>query len=139
MAITGVGTRFYKRVNDSWQSLAEVENITGPGGSRETVDTTHLATEGGYRTFIAGFRDSGTVDFVMNFERSEYELMKDDFESDDPQDYMIVLPDADNTSFIFQGLVTEIPLTIPPGDKVTVNVSIKISGPVTLDSGSASV
>jgi len=139
MTITGVGTKFYRWDGSEWKALAEVENISGPGGSRETVDTTHLATEGGYRTFIPSFKDSGNVNFLMFFNRDDYELMKDDFESNDLQDYMIILPDAEATSFMFRGFVTELPLTIPPGDKVTANVTIKISGAVSIGTGTGSV
>lgn len=138
MAITGKGTQF-RRWNSGtgqWDSIAEINNITGPGMSRGTIDTTALDTVGGYRTFIAGFRNPGTVVLAMNFTRDTYEQMKLDFESDDPQSYEIILPDDDNTTLEFEGLVTELPLTIPPDDKVTVNVTIQISGGVESESGS---
>lgn len=138
MAIAGVGTEFRRWSGSAWEKIAEVNNISGPTMTRETIDTTSLDTTGGYRTFITGFRDGGQITFAMNFTRDEYETLKSDFESDDLQDYEIVLPDDDNTSFEFQGLVTEIPLTIPPGDKVTVDVTIKISGEVNINSGSGS-
>lgn len=140
MAITGVGTLFrrWDSAGSSWVSIGEVNDISGPGMSRDTVDTTHLGTAGGYRTFIAGFRDPGTYTFTMNFNRTDYETLKADFESDTLQNYEVILPDPDNTSFEFEGLVTEIPLTIPPDDKVTVDVTIKISGPVDINSGAAS-
>lgn len=139
MAISGVGTKFYRHDGSAWSEIANIENISGPGASRETIDTTTLGTTGGYRTFIAGFRDAGTVDFTMHFTRDDYELMKTDFESDELVDYMIVLPDDDSTSFSFQGLVTEMPLDIPPDEKITADVSIKISGEVTIESGSQSI
>ncbi len=140
MAVTtGIGTKLYKWSGSSWEALAQITDISGPGASRETIDTTTLDTTGGYRTFIAGLRDSGTVSFTMNFTRDAYELMKDDFESDDLQDYMIELPDSENTTFHFQGLVTEMPLTIPTGDKITADVTIQISGQVTIESGSQTV
>jgi predicted secreted protein len=97
-----------------------------------------LATEGGYRTFITGFRDAGTLTFTMNFTRDSFELLKTDFESDDAVDFELVLPDEDNTSFEFSGLVTEMPLTIPTDDKITNSVTIKISGAITVNSGGAS-
>jgi predicted secreted protein len=140
MAISGVGTQFRKwnATSGEWEAIAEVNNINGPGMSRDTIDTTALDTEGGYRTFIAGFRNSGTVTMGMNFTRDGYEMMKNDFESSNTQNYEIVLPDAEVTSLEFEGLVTELPLTIPTDDKVTVDVTIQISGPVALESGSGS-
>jgi len=140
MAISGKGTAF-RRWNSStgeWEDIAEITNITGPGMTRDTIDTTALDTTGGYRTFITGFRNPGTVTLTMNFTRDGYEQMKTDFEDDDTKNYEILLPDDDNTSLYFAALVTELPLTIPPDDKVTVDVTIQISGQVTLESGSGS-
>lgn len=138
MAISGVGAQFrrWNSIDGAWETIAEINNITGPGMSRETIDTTALDTSGGYRTFIAGFRDSGTITMSMNFTRDGYETMKDDFEDDNAQNYEIILPDSDTTSLEFEGLVTECPLTIPPDDKITMDITIKISGQVTLESGS---
>lgn len=138
MAISGVGTLFrrWNSTTGAWENIAEITNITGPGMSRESIDTTALDTDGGYRTFITGFRNAGTVTLAMNFRRDEYETMKTDFESDDLQNYEIVLPDDDNTSLEFEGLVTELPLAIPPDEKVTADVTIQISGQVNLESGS---
>ncbi len=132
MAVAGVGTQF-RRWNistGSWEAIANITNISGPTMSRDTIDTTALDTVGGYRTFITGFRDGGTVTLTMNFTNAGYTAMKNDFESDTLQNYEIVLPDAENTSFEFEGLVTELPLDIPPDDKITCTVTIKISGQV---------
>jgi len=135
--ITGLGAKFY-RWNDStnaWDIISNINNITGPGKSRKTIDTTCLDTEGGYNTFIAGFRNPGTVVLAMNYTRDGYEQLNDDFESDTMQTYQIVLPDVDHTALVFDGLVSELPLTIPPEDKLTMNITIQLSGPVELGSG----
>ena len=137
-AFAGVGTVFKRWTGTAWASISEINSITGPGMTRDTIDVTSLDSTGGYREFITGFRNAGTITLAMNFTRATYEIMKTDFESDTPSNYEIVLPDADNTSLEFEGLVTELPLTIPPDDKVTTDVTIQISGAVTLNSGSAS-
>lgn len=135
-AISGVGTKIrrYDPVS-GWADLAEVNNITGPGMTRDFIDVTSLDSIGGYREFIAGFRDGGTVTLAMNFTRATYDLMKADFESDADVLYEIILPDPDQTSLEFMGLVTELPLTIPTDDKVTADVTIKVNGEVTVNSG----
>ena len=135
-AVAGKGTLFRRWSGTAWVTIAEVNTITGPSMSRDTIDVTSLDSTDGYREFIAGFRDGGTVGLAMNFTRASYETMKDDFESDTLQNYEIVLPDAENTTLEFEGLVTELPLTIPPDDKITADATIKISGAVTLNSGS---
>jgi len=97
-----------------------------------------LDSVGGYREFIAGFRDPGTMTLSMIFRRDSFNTMKTDFESDTLQNYELVLSDAEVTSFEFEGLVTELPLTVPSDDKITMEVTIKISGEVTVNSGSGS-
>jgi predicted secreted protein len=135
-AIAGVGTHFRRYDTSSgWADVAEINSITGPGMTRDFIDVTSLSSVGGYREFIAGFRDGGTVTLAMNFTRETYDLMKEDFESDDDVLYEIILPDPDATSLEFMGLVTELPLTIPTDDKVTADVTIKVNGQVTVNSG----
>lgn len=138
-AISGVGTLF-NRWSDGgqWESLAEVNSISGPTMTRDFIDVTSLDSTGGYREFITGFRDAGTISLTMNFTRATYDLMLADFESNDLRNYEIILPDDDKTSFEFSGLVTEVPLEIPTDDKITANVTIKISGQVVVNSGSGS-
>ena len=137
MAKTGIGAQF-RRWNVStgeWDDISDILTISGPSMSRETKDTTVLGTTGGYRTFIGALRSGGTIVFGMLFDRDTYEQMLTDFEDDDPQNYEIVLPDDDNTSLEFEGLVTELPLTISE-EPMQCDVTIKITGSVNLESGS---
>ena len=141
-AISGLGTKFLRwdssapAGSSDWQAIAEIISISGPTMTREFIDVTSLDSTGGYREFIAGFRDGGTVTLNMNFTSATYADMKDDFEDRDSQFYEIVLPDENNTSFEFEGLVTELPLEIPTDDRVTANVTIKVVGKVEVNSGS---
>ena len=137
-AVSGKGTLFRRWTAGDWVNVAEIKSISGPSMSRETFDVTSLDSTDGYREFKASFRDGGTVTLAMIFRRDTYDQMKDDFESDDLQQYEIVLPDDDSTSLEFEGLVTELPLDIVPDDAVTVDVVIKVSGVVDVDSGSGS-
>jgi len=137
-AISSVGALLKKWTGSAWASVGEVINISGPMMSRETIDVTSLASTGGYREFIAGFRDPGTLTFTMNFTRSDYDTMKTDFESDTEVDYEMILPDDDVTSLEFSGLVTELPLNLDTGSQITCNITIKVTGQVTVNSGSGS-
>lgn len=137
-AIAGVGTKFLRWSGSAWQAIAEINSITGPSMSRDTIDVTSLDSTGGYREFITGFRNAGTVVLAMNFTRATYEQMLDDFEEEDAQTYQIILPDSENTSLSFEGTVSELPLTIPADDKVTADVTIQVTGKVYIDSGTQS-
>jgi len=142
--VVGKGTEFRRWNADAtssagaWEKIAQVKSIDGPSKSRETYDTTTLDTEGGYRTFGASLRDSGGISLSRNFTRESYELMNNDFEDDSPKNYAIVFPDVEATTFEFEGLVTEMSLGIEVDGLITSDVTIKISGPVVLNSGSGS-
>jgi len=134
--ITGVGTQFqrWNSTSSAWESIGGITNIGGPSASRDTHDTTALDTSGGYKTFVSGLRDSGEVTLSLIFDHVGYELLKGDFDGDDPQYYQIILPDTNQTSFMFQGLVTGLPLTIPT-EVITYEATIKLSGEVTVGTG----
>jgi len=136
--ISGVGTQFerYNTTLNAWEEIGHIKSITGPNKSRSTIDTTSLNTTGGYRTFITGLRDAGQVTLSMFYTRDTYDLFNTDFESDVEKDYQIILPDSENTAIPFNGLVIEMPLTIPE-EAVTFDVTIKVSGQADADSGSA--
>lgn len=131
---TGKGTIFNRWDGSAWEALAYIRSISGPDATRETHDVTTLDSAGGYREFIGGLRDGGAISMGMIFNATSYALMKADFESDTLQEYQIVLPDTDSTTFEFSGLVTDIPMEIPLDDVVTADVTIKISGSTDMSS-----
>lgn len=136
-AVSGVGTVFQKWDGVSaWEAVAEVTNISGPSMTRDLIEVTNLDSTSGYREFIAGFRDAGTIVVSMNYTRASLNMMKTDFEDDTAQNYEIILPDTDVTSLEFEGLVQEMPLTVSIDSAITMEVTIKITGPVTVNSGS---
>jgi len=138
-AISGMGTVF--RRYDSvlgYVNIAEISAIGGPSKSRNMIPVTSLDSTGGYEEFIAGLKTSGTLTMTMFFTRTNYELMNTDFEDDTVQAYEIVLPDDDVTSLEFEGLVAELPLDITTTDAISMNVTIRITGQVTVNSGSGS-
>ena len=136
-AISGVGAEFKRgdgTSSETFSAIAEINSINGPNKTRSTIDVTSLDSTGGYREFIAGFRDGGSVSLSMNFTRDGYVDMNTDFESDDTVNYQIVMPDTGNTTFDFTALVTDLGMAIPMDDKVTADVSLKVSGQITMSS-----
>jgi len=139
-AFSGVGTTFRRATGASssagsvFETIAEVNSISGPNKTRGTIDVTSLDSVGGYKEFIASFRDAGEVSLEMNFTRDGYDDLNDDFESDSSVEYRIVLPDTGATQFDFTGYVTGLSMAIPMDDKVTASVSIKITGQVVMTS-----
>lgn len=140
-AITGIGARFYRWDSSDWTELSEINSLSFDGLSRDTIDVTDLktaATNSGYRSIITGLRSSGTVSFNMNYTRSQYDQMKTDFESDNNQIYLLVLPDADDTYMEFEGLITDFPLDVPLEDRINSDITVAIDGKIDVGSGGKS-
>jgi len=133
-AITGQGTKFLRNAVE----ITEINSIEGPGKSRETIDVTNLSDIDGYRQYIGGLREPGTVTLNMNFTRDGFDLFNTDFESDEVVPYEVHFPDDEETIFSFNGLVTELPTSVPIGDKITMDVTIQISGVVNVAGSSGS-
>lgn len=129
-AVAGVGAVFTR---DS-VAIAEIRNITGPGMTRDFIDVTNLDSTGGFREFIGGFRDGGELTFSMNFTVDGYGELLADYNSDTAQSYELILPDSGATTFSFSGYVTNLPLNITPDDAMTCDVTIKITGEVSMAS-----
>lgn len=134
-AFAGVGTQFQRETNTpgTYATIAEVSSIDGPSLAREVIDVTSLDSTGGYREFIGGFRDGGEVTLELNFTLSGFNQFKDDFEDDGTHNYRIVMSDDGATTLQFAGFVSSLPPSIQPDDKVTLAVTIKVTGQVTLD------
>ncbi len=138
-AIAGIGTLFRRWDGANWVDIAEIINLAGPSMTRNTIPVVTLDSADGYIEYLSGFRDGGNLTFTMIFRRDTYLTIVTDFESDTLQNYELYFEqDDDDTSIEFEGLVSEMPLTVPAEEKVTVDVTIKISGGPTLNSGSGS-
>ena len=135
VAISGVGTQF-KRGNGAssevFTAVAEVVSIGGPSLSAEFIDVTNLDSTGGYREYIRGFRDGGQVTLNMNWNQASFSLFLGDYQTAGSVNYQIVFADAGATTVDFAGFVTDMPMSIPTDDKVSLDVTIKVTGQVTV-------
>lgn len=136
-AKTGIGAKLRRLADSVYEDIAELQSIDGPSMSRDTHDVTTLDSQGGYREFIGGLRDGGTISVTLFYTLDGYETLKNDFESDELGDFEIQLPDDDNTTLNFSAFVTELPLTVNT-EPMSFNVTFKISGETNLNSGSGS-
>jgi predicted secreted protein len=140
-ALSTQGTKFYYWVPNSssaggaWSQLAEVTGINLGGRTKETIDVTTLDTTGGYREFIGGFRDGGTCELAMNFTAATFAIVNAQFESNAKYQYKIVAPDTVFTGMEFDGIVTDSPVGFAVGEQIKADVTIKVSGQITMTTG----
>jgi predicted secreted protein len=114
-------------------TISEVTNVGTPSFSRDTVDATHHTSAGGVREFIGGLIDPGEVSVDMNW------LPNDPTQDEttgllaaaldgEQRNFKLVIPSSPPVTWNFTGLVTAFSGATPMDDKMTANVTIKVSG-----------
>lgn len=110
-----------------------VAGLTSIGGlelSADTIDVTTLDSEGGYREFIAGFKDGGEVPIEGYFKpetgKGQKELY-DLYEAGTVEDFVIQFPN-NMARWEFKGVVTGISTAADLEDPLSFSSTIKVSG-----------
>ena len=134
MAKRALGTKLQIGKN----SPVTVAGLTSIGGlelSADTIDVTTLDNDGGYREFIAGFKDAGEVSLEGYLELDEgQQALYDLFESGETEDFSIVFPE-NMGSWEFRGIVTGFSTSVDLEDPLSFSCTIKVSGKPTLTVG----
>lgn len=136
MAKRALGTKL-KIGNTSPVTVAGLTSIGGLELSADTIDVTTLDSDGGYREFIAGFKDAGEVSLEGYLELDQGKGQKDLydlFENGDVQDFTIEFPD-NMGSWKFKGVVTGFSTGADLEDPLSFSSTIKVSGKPTLTVG----
>lgn len=135
MAFRGLGTVLKIGKDAQAKTVAGLTEIGGLELSADTIDVTSLDSQGGYREFIAGFKDAGEVSLSGFFNpetgKGQKELY-DLFESGATSDFSIVFPVATKASWVFTGVVTGISTSTGVEDPISFEATIKVSGAPTL-------
>lgn len=107
--------------------ILEVGDITI---TRETVDDTTFDNLDGYETFIGALKNGGEFTLKVKYKKGSVNAaaFRADIDSDDPVNYQIVWPDADNTQLDFSALVTSVGIATPQKENMTQSFTFKISG-----------
>jgi len=141
-ALLGIGTQLQRGDAASpevFTTIAEVTNIGGPTLVAGTVDATNMDSPGGYDEFIAGLKSGGEVPFTLNFIPTEAtHRVTTGFLADfnaNPQprrNYKLVWPDSPSTLWSFTAIITAAGPAIPVDDRITMDVTLRLSGAPTL-------
>jgi predicted secreted protein len=128
-AQSGVGVQLKRGAGSplSYTAIAEILTITNTK-TRKVIDVTNLDSDGGYEEFIAGFRNGGTFRCTANFTYTGYEDLNDDYESEDLVSYQVVVPDPQDTTFEFDGLVTSLGFAVDKDTAIKSDFEITVSG-----------
>jgi predicted secreted protein len=115
--------------------IANLTSIDGVGVSSDTIETTNLSTEGGYRTFVTSLKDAGEVGLSGHFEFTQHEALLTDFEDGSVDIYTIEFPDmatTHGTQWTFSAVVTAFSTSVELEDLIGFEATLKVSGRPTL-------
>lgn len=130
-AMIGYGSRFQIGDNSSptlWADVAEVTDITPPSDSVDVVDVTHMQSPNRTREFILGLNDPGEASFTINFipggdGDAAIQALRG---SGEVVPLRIIYPN--DFAWTFEGLLTGYTPTVPTDDKMTAEVTFKVTG-----------
>src|SRR5690606_12604100 len=114
--------------------VAKLTSISGIDASAETIDVTSLDSQGGYREFLAGFKDAGEVSISGWFVPGDpgQAALYTAFQSGETQSCKIQFPASLGAAWEFDGVVTAFTTSAETEDAITFESTIKVSGEPTL-------
>jgi predicted secreted protein len=131
MPIVAMGTTLKKGT----VAIATLTSIDGVSVSADTIETTALDNEGGYRTFVTSLKDAGEVSLSGHFDFDTHSPLLDDFEARTVDTYTIEFPDTGTTTgttWTFAAVVTGFGTSVELEDLISFEATLKVSGVPTL-------
>jgi hypothetical protein len=121
---------------ETFATIAEVGDIDGPDMSLATEETTHHGSVNGWDEFVGTILSGGEVSFPVNFLPSDPTQdgvtgLQADMKNRTKRNFQIVYPDPGANGFAFKALVTGCKPKAPVKGKLSADVKLKITGPVT--------
>lgn len=115
----------------TYTSVADVTEVSVLDSSADTIDTTAHDTADGWRTFIGGVKDPGELKMSLNYDPAVHGDIFD-LLGEDGIKHKITLADAGAAVVTFEGIVTGFSVGAPYDDKMSGEVTIKVSGKPTV-------
>ncbi|KAB8167060.1 outer capsid protein Hoc [Streptomyces sp. 3MP-14] len=126
--INGFGTAFQHTVAGEFVTVAESTSISGPGLSKEALDATTHQSPDAHMEFVGGLVDPGEVSVDIRYDPALHDALVAHMAVDQPEPYRIVWPDALNTSWTFDAIMTGFEPEGPYDDLLTASLTFKVSG-----------
>lgn len=119
----------------AYTELEEVTDVQLSGVNISTIDTTHLQSTA--KEFIPGLKDNGTLNITCNYVKGTVqEALWTDANEQATSLYKIALEGVGTTAPIiisFSGFVTKYELSGKVDNKITLQVSLKVTGDITIE------
>jgi len=119
------------------EPLLELDSITGPSITVDTIDVSSHDSPNGFREFVAGMGDGGEVTFDGNLlpgdDDGQMNFLRD-LTAKEERAVTVSAPD-NSIVFTFQGIATAWSPSFPYDGKLAFSATIKITGKPTFTTG----
>jgi hypothetical protein len=114
----------------SFTTIANVIDISGPGGSASVIDITNLASVA--REKRMGLPDEGQVTFNVQLDpdNATHQAVRDARKNRTECQFRITLTDSTPTTLIFNGFVLNFSVSLAVDDVVKASITIEVNGAV---------
>ena len=118
-----------------YAAIEQVVSITGPDGSANLIDVSHLGST--RKEYLQGLADNGSISLECNFTGgTEQMLLYDMFNTTaDAEEFKLEIPSTSAKTnfytFTFLAVVSKWSLSSKVDDKVTLNITLQTTGGVT--------
>lgn len=137
-ARAGVGATLEVDAGSGYTYIANITALGGPELDVEEIEATSLDSVGGYKEYIPGMKDGGTISVTLNFTNDAAQrALRTMNGSIDLAAFRLTLPSSPTAGYTFQGGVTSWTHIVEPNSPMTADVDIKISGAITFSEGGA--
>lgn len=111
--------------------VAEISGFNGPDGEAAEIDVTHLRSTA--KEYLQGLADEGNISFTGFLKPSDSAQagLRTDRDAQVANTYSITLTDSPATVLTFSAFVKQFAISAQPDGAVALNVSLRITGPVT--------
>ncbi len=122
---------------EAFTTIAEVTEISGPSLVLDPLDVTSHESPGAFREFVGGLLDGGEVTFTINYvpTGSTHDASTGiiaDMIARTVRNFQVIFPDVGATVWSFAALVTAFEPAEPVDDRLSAEVTLKVTGQPTL-------
>lgn len=127
---TGFDTRLARgdgaTPTEAFTDVAQVgESLDGPESSTDDIDVSHRDGDG-HREFLPGMIDDGEVSFEAVFDPAVHMELIEAQQDREVGNWRLTFPDT--TTCTFPGYVKTVGITSPMNDKLSADITLKVSG-----------
>lgn len=118
-------------------TVAEVTDISGPSLALDPLDVTSHESPGAFREFVGGLLDGGEVTFTINYvptgaTHDATTGLLADMVARTVRNFQLIFPDVGATQWSFSALVTAFEPAEPVDDRLSAELTLKVTGQPTL-------